>query len=39
MARDMSEEKDRKRKRKGRDALGAETDVPLKDEATDLKRK
>ena len=39
MARDMSEEKDRKRKRKGRDALSVETDVPLKDEATDLKRK
>jgi polyphosphate kinase 2 (PPK2 family) len=36
MARDMSEEMDGKRKRKGRDALSAETGVPHKNEVTDL---
>ena len=35
----MSEAKDRKRQRKGRDALGVETGVPHKNEGTGLKRK
>ena len=35
----MSEAKDRKRQRKGRDALGVETGVPHNNEGTGLKRK
>jgi polyphosphate kinase len=39
MARDMPEAKDRKRRRKGRDARSVETGVPHKNEVTGLKRK
>jgi polyphosphate kinase 2 (PPK2 family) len=39
MARDMPEAKDRKKQRKGRDALSFEIAAPHKNEVTDLKRK